>query len=358
MHVCQLTGTRVFNSTTMNTRSIFYILALFVFAAACRKTDSSFFENTCLQQASYPFERVGDITPPYDPPCFHDPQELFLAGYPYDYSEPCFNPSNSNQIAYYRYDAINGPPAWDIWVQDLCSDEKRMLVSNAYYGIDWSVKDWIVYTASDHQMYMIKSNGDSLTKLTDTGDYNRRPKWDSRGENILFKQTIGGVSQVLIFNIEKSSFESLPELRSSAAWNWINDEELSYIGYGEEGHPWLQLFKFNLSSKESIVLHKVDIGTSIKFITRSTDFSAHSNSVVWCAYGAIGKTNLYSGNKEILLEASNTERFESAVVSNDGKYILFDISRKEWINPCLFDSDYGLYVMDINGQNLRRIILD
>lgn len=354
MHVCQLTGTRVFNSTTMNTRSIFYILALFVFAAACRKTDSSFFENTCLQQASYPFESVDDAT--FSPlPCLYDSEELFLAGYPYDYSEPCFNPNNSNQIAYYRYDAINGPLAWDIWIQDLCSDDKRMLVSNAYYGIDWSVKDWIVYTASDHQIYMLKSNGDSLTKLTDTGDYNRYPKWDSKGENILFNQQIGGSSQMLIFNIEESSFEPIPELRFSGMWNWINDEEISYSGSGEEDNPFSQaLFKINLTSRESTLIHNVEI----RNITTSTDFSAYSNSVVWCERGAIGKTNLYSGKKEILLNVANTESFERAVVSGDGKYILFDIRRKEWINPCLFDSDYGLYVMDINGQNLRRIILD
>jgi hypothetical protein len=343
----------------MRTNCFFHILALSVIVTACCKSDDPMMEASCLEQASFPSKSVDDTTYNCCPDCLVDPEELYFAGQPYDYAYPCFNPNNSSQIAYYRYNTSTVEAGWEIWVQDLCTGEKRMLVNDANYGIDWSVKDWIVYTATDQQIYMIKSNGDSLIKLTFFGDYNRRPKWDPKGENLLFQRQNGGLSELILFNIEESRFDTIPELSSIGAWNWINKNEISYItATGVGGITTQYLRKFDLSSRQSTLLHTLNIVGNNDSLLLSTDYSSSINSIIWCAYGTIGRTNIYTGAFEVIKDAYRQESFYNAVVSKDEKYILFDIRSRKLLGPCTYDSDYGLYIMDLNGKNQRRIKIE
>lgn len=212
----------------MRTKYFFHILALSAIVSACCDSDDPIMETNCLEQASFPSESVDDTTYNCCPGCVIDPEELYFAGHPYDYAYPCFNPNNSDQIAYYRYDNYKAEAGWEIWVQDLCTGEKRMLVNDANYGIDWSVKDWIVYTATDQQIYKIKSNGDSLTRLTPSGDYNRYPKWDIKGERIAYECEESGDTRFIILNDRTGERDTIPELSRIEAWNWVGDNEVSY----------------------------------------------------------------------------------------------------------------------------------
>ena len=313
-------------------------------------------EANCLEQASYPSESMDDTTYNCCPDCLVDPEEIYSAAIPYDYSSPCFDPNNSNRIAYYRFDNTKFDIGSEIWVNDLCTGEKRMIVNNALYGIDWSVKDWIVYTADDQQIYKIKSNGDSLTRLTPSGDYNRYPKWDLRGERIIYECEESGDTRFIMFHDNIGKRDTIPELSRIGAWNWVGDNQISYINSTWDASTGTiqYLRKYDLSSRQSTLLHTFDLIN----VLLSTDYSTNENSVIWCAYGTIGKTNVNTGAHEIIKDAYRQESFYDAVVSKDEKYILFDLRSRKLISPCKYDSDYGLYIMDLNGENQRRIKIE
>lgn len=314
-----------------------------------------------MEQASFPSESVDDTTYNCCPDCLVDPEELYSSAIPYDYSAPCFDPNNSNRIAYYRFDNTKFDIGSEIWVLDLCSGEKQKIVDNALYGIDWSTKDWIVYTADNQQIYKIKSNGDSLTQLTTFGDYNRYPKWDTKGDRILFQRQNGGLSELILFNLDESMFDTITELSSIGAWNWIGDNEISYVTAtwdASTGITTQYLKKFDLTTRQSMLLHTLDIVGSNSNILLSTDYSERDNSIIWSAYGIIGKTNANTGAYKIIKDAYRQESFYNAVVSKDDKYILFDIRSRKLVDPCRYDSDYGLYIMDLNGKNQRRIKIE
>lgn len=345
----------------MRTKYFFHILALSAIVSACCDSDDPIMETNCLEQASFPSESVDDTTYNCCPGCVIDPEELYFAGHPYDYAYPCFNPNNSDQIAYYRYDNYKAEAGWEIWVQDLCTGEKRMLVNDANYGIDWSVKDWIVYTATDQQIYKIKSNGDSLTRLTPSGDYNRYPKWDIKGERIAYECEESGDTRFIILNDRTGERDTIPELSRIEAWNWVGDNEVSYVNATWDGSTRVTtqyVRKFDLPSRQSILLHTLDIVSSNDYLLFSTDFLSNENNIIWCAKGTIGKTNLSTGAYEIIKDAYRQESFYNAVVSKDEKHILFDIRSRKIIGPCTYDSDYGLYIMDLNGKNQRRIQIE
>ncbi len=345
----------------MRAKYFIYLLAVLAIVSSCCDSEEPIIEANCLEQASFPSESVDDTIYNCCPDCFFDSEELYFAGQPYDYAYPCFNPINSSQIAYYRYNTSTVEVGWEIWMHDLCTGEKRMLVNDANYGIDWSVKDWIVYTAMNQQIYKIKSNGDSLTRLTPRGDYNRYPKWDTKGERIAYQCEDSGNSFFIIFNAKTQIRDTINELWTAGAWNWIGDNQISYANAtwdGSTGITTQYLKKFDLSSRQSTLLHTLDIVNNNDYLLLSTDYSANVNSIIWCAYGTIGKTNSNTGLFEVIKDAYRQESFYDAVVSRDEKYILFDIRSRKLVDPCRYDSDYGLYIMGLNGNNQRRIKIE
>jgi hypothetical protein len=354
-------GTGVFNFIVMRTKYFIYILAILAIASACCDTDDPIIDVSCLEQASFPSESVDDTTYNCCPDCLVDPEEIYSSAIPFDYSAPCFDPSNSNRIAYYRFDNTKFDVASEIWVFDLCSGEKRKIVGNALYGIDWSVKDWIIYTADDQQIYMIKSNGDSLTKITSLGDYNRYPKWDKNGDKILFQRQGGGLSELILFDLKESNPDTITELQSIGAWDWVGENQISYVTATWDANTGITtqyLNKFDLTTRQSTLLHTLDIVGSNSNILLSTDYSESDNSIIWGAYGVIGKTDASTGAFKVIKDAYRQESFYDAVVSKDEKYILFDIRSRKLVDPCRYDSDYGLYIMDLNGKNQRRIKIE
>lgn len=345
----------------MRTKYFFHILALSAIVSACCDSDDPIMEADCLEQASFPSESVDDTTYNCCPDCWGiDPEELYFAGHPYDYAYPCFNPSNSDQIAYYRYDTKTVEAGWEIWVQDLCTGEKRMLVNDANYGIDWSVKDWIVYTATDQQIYKIKFNGDSLTKMTPSGDYNRYPKWDTKGERIAYECEESGDTRFIILNDRTGERDTIPELSRIDAWNWVGDNHLSFMNgtWDASSGTKKYLRKFDLTTRQSVLLHTLNIDNNNYYLILSTDYSVATNCIIWCAYRTIGRTNVNTGAFEVIKDAYRQESFYDAVVSKDEKYILFDLRSRKLVEPCRYDSDYGLYIMDLNGQNQRRMKIE
>jgi len=345
----------------MRAKYFIYMLALVATISACCNSEEPIIEANCLEQASSPSQSVDDTTYNCCPDCLVDPEELYSAAIPFDYSAPCFDPNDNNRIAYYRFDNTKFDIASEIWVFDLCSGEKRKIVGNALYGIDWSIKDWIIYTADDQQIYMIKSNGDSLTKLTSAGDYNRYPKWDKKGDRILFQRQDGGLSKLMLFDLKEPNPDTITELTSIGAWNWIGNSQISYVTAtwdASTGITTQYLKKFDLTTLQSTLLHTLDIVGSNSNILLSTDYSEGDNSIIWCAYGIIGKTNINTGSYEVIKDAFRQESFYDAVLSKDEKNILFDLRSRKIVDPCRYDSDYGLYIMGLNGNNQRRIKIE
>jgi len=351
-------GTGVFNFLVMRTLYFFHILALSAIASACCKSDDPIMETNCLEQTSFASESVEDTTYNCCPDCLLDPEELYFAGQPYDYAYPCFNPNNSNQIAYYRYNTSTVEAGWEIWVQDLCTGEKRMLVNDANYGIDWSVKDWIVYTAIDQQIYIIKSNGDSLIKLTPRGDFNRYPKWDAKGERIAYQCEDKGITRFIIFNESDGTRDTVLDMDRSRIWGWLDETKLFYV-YGYY-NPDIQMsiystYIYDLSAQKKEIINTFDDDPS--YFLSGNQFNKESG-IVLSAYRAIGKLDIKTGKFKIIKTAYRQESFYNAVVSKDEKYILFDIRSRKLLGPCTYDNDYNLYIMDLNGKNQRRIKIE
>lgn len=182
------------------------------------------------------------------PDCLVSPERFPLEDY--YYNEPVLNPNNSFEIAFIRDAGNSNQTGWntELCVYNFCSNETKVLTDLVGYDIDWSVKDWIIFTGNDYQLYKIKSNGDSLIKLTNTGTWNDMAKWNPDGTKYLYLDT--DASTYKICNEDATILKEF--LISMAEFDWLNDDKIIFSrSSGSE----LYIKEYNLDTESETLLY-------------------------------------------------------------------------------------------------------
>lgn len=162
------------------------------------------------------------------PPCTAGPQ-FRLTG-KYSYKNNCVNPRNKNEFAFLRWENnMQAGDNSDLCVYNMCSNTLKIIANQVAYSLDWSVKDWIIYTGSDRNLWKIKSNGDSLTQLTFTGPYNNNAKWNLDGTKYLYAAVASGEG-MRISNSDGTLHKLVLYSTTGGiqSWDWLNNEEIIF----------------------------------------------------------------------------------------------------------------------------------
>lgn len=287
-------------------------------------------------------------------------EELSHEGIRFDYYYTCFNPANPNQIAYYRYDNSKFQSVFDIWTLDLCTGEQRKLTDNGYYGLDWGINGWLLYTSPDQNIWKIKSNGDSLTQLTFEGAYNRYPKWDPKGERIAFqRQSVGTLSILIICDANGFSLDTIEQLNSIGSWSWIDEHRICYLVTEPNTSPTVTKLKYyDMNIGKVQFLHDFTVGLTLDSLVLSTASFLEENSLLLVAIGFVGQVDLNTGNFKIIREAFRQEWFQENISYHPASgQILFNNRIIHNVDECTVDSEYGLFLMDKYGMNERRVLI-
>jgi len=307
------------------------------------------FAETATEIDDPTFRACGDT-------CIVDCEELYSSAIPYDYTTPCFNPNNGDQLVYYRFDNTAFNAGSEIWVADFCKNEKKMIVNNALYGLDWSVRDWLVYTADDQNIWKVKSNGDSLTQVTFVGDYNRYPKWSPDGGRIAFNAEIQGSQYFFIAESNGNVIDTLDELSFSRAWTWIDEDRIGFVTGMYNGSITTQTIKIiNIQSDSVNLLNNLIMEHDSLLLSISPLLS--ENSIALCALGFIGMTNLETGEFKILKKSLTQEGYWNFSIRPSENEILINKSIIHSVPGCKYDSDWGFYLVNKDGSNTRKINL-
>jgi len=346
---------------TMN--KYFFILITLLLVQACKDEEIAMMMmppiDPCdigLESHLIPASETSDSSTLACENCFIDCQEVFSDAIPYDYSYPCFNPNNGEQLAYYRYVNSVWSPTWELWVKDFCTGEKKMLTDKALYGLDWSVNDWLTYTAWDQNIWKIKSNGDSLTQLTFAGSFNRHPKWSPDGTKICYQHKQGGeLSIFILIDPQGTAIDTLTKLNSIGKWSWIDKNRICFTSRDTIMPNTSNLNYYNLETGQIQFLHHLERENNNDLLVQSTSYLPKENSILWAAFGTLGKTNLTTGSFEIIRERLFQERFHFLTIRPNGEEIVVNKSSRSYTGNCHFDSEVEFYLMDTNGDHQKRI---
>lgn len=323
---------------------------LFFLLMSCKKEDETMTNNSC-QHLSEPVENIDEEITCWQ--CLIQCQEL-MPGTRYDYFYPVYNPNKETEFAYLRFDNTEFTTTHELWVFDYCTGEQRMIHDYALSSVDWSVKDWIIFSAPNHMIYKIKSSGDSLTQLTFSGTYNLSPIWNEAGNQYFYyTQTSGSSGARIIADEEGNLIDTL----NFSIRNWDQADRFPYYLQVENG---IEVGYFTHTED-------TDVLDTISFITNFEDYNypffsprdiawLNPNTILWSAGQRIGTTNIDNGETEVFLKGYVNRHFSDVSVSPNRKEFLInriDVSNTE--EECRFDNKHRIYLYDIKEGTERWI---
>jgi len=266
------------------------------------------------------------------------------------YKTPCFNPNNDYEICYIN-DLDNGPTKKELWKYNFCNGKKTKISSNIYYSLDWSVKDWIIYTSSDQQIYKVKSNGDSLTLLTNGNGINAVGKWSPNGTKFWYKD--GGTTY---FICEEDGFVINSFTSTFIVLEWFNNENL-IVNYGSK------LCLYNVTNQtlsepihgETVSMMHCNIYDSKNKYFYFVNNLGRNNDDKYLL-----KLNINNNKVDTILKLWYSYKFVSGDLNSKSQTFILELARAEWKDSVMDFINFrqNVIVMKPDGTNQRLLNLD
>ena len=291
------------------------------------------------------------VEPADIPVCEEIPPSTSPFGYSFDYpdftfSSAVFNPGNSEQIAYARYDQIDNES--ELWVWDQSSGEAIPLASNITGRPVWSVSNWIFFASLDKQIYKVRPGGDSLSRLTHD-NWNRVPACHPNGDQLLFFVDNSPEFYTRIINIEGELIDSVYELASSNVKWSPNGTHLTYIS----SDPTLAthgFYEFDLTTRQTELLFLVPSQGRNEDIIRQYEWLPGENKIMFTREKDISIGDVETGEITPVLEGCDTRKFNDLALSPDGQRFLSTWILSEVLNGAEMFVDIKIAESDIEAM--------
>jgi len=138
------------------------------------------------------------------------------------YARPNFNPNNPNEIIFVIEKGLNHK----LIKYNLLTKEKQTLFEGTIiFQPKWGKNDWILLNLPDANIWSLKSNGDSLTRITSRGGY-YQPEWNTYSDKIVFYESFS-YQNYFISDINGNILDSFPN-KPSTQIKWHNDSLIFY----------------------------------------------------------------------------------------------------------------------------------
>jgi len=260
------------------------------------------------------------------------------------YSEPVFNPSNPYEIIYAKKEVYSAGDE-ELWKFNFCNGQSTFIANNFSHFVDWSINGWLLYTATNNQIFRIKEDGDSITQITNQSGINNTGKWSPNGSKFFM---INGSLKILNFSgNELYSTSGLPVFN---AVDWIDEERLLIVQDG--------VFKsFNFQTGEKIQIQP----TPVCHVCTKIFDRKHFLVFIGEENGEGGsdwmKFDLNTGVITTLQELAPSYQYGKGDVSPESGKLIMPLVRSRWKDSVNNEIYYrrDLILLDENGAGERII---
>jgi hypothetical protein len=220
-----------------------------------------------------------------------------------------------------------------------------------YYGLSWGTNDWILFTSFDQNVYKIKSNGDSVTKLSISGAYNQGAAFNPSGSKIAY-HTENISAPLVIADKNGNILKTLPEYFNSLYW--INDSIL-FLSYYER----MKTVNINSGVSNSLL-------TTDSVLWYGNYYNTKSDCFYFTDYrddpGLFLRLHLSSNKVDTLYNLYyNTYMYIQGSYSPIHNKFVSTLTVGEWrsdsLADCVMYTNDVLIIGDGDGQNTREIVL-
>lgn len=270
------------------------------------------------------------------------PNHIYPEKYCYWY--PCINPNNEFEFCYLRREnGIQSSDDMDLYKYNFCSGKSTLVTKHVAYGIDWSVKDWIIFTGQNKDLWKIKSNGDSLTQLTFLGAFQNDAHWNTTGTMFIWnnskvadqfgnvKYTLPNMGQVIGWYDEFNILNTFQGANNVSITNVSNSNSSYFANIVGNGY-------INYNKRKNEFLGAIDSATQFK---KSLIYNLSTNTVKYLSFNFNPPsflTNIY--------------------FQMESKLLIQQVLRDTMTGtPSLLNYRSHIAIMDNDGTNERQVIL-
>ncbi|MDI1234082.1 MAG: hypothetical protein PSX81_07365 [bacterium] len=265
---------------------------------------------------------------------------------------PCFNPRNDNEFIYIRKDFDKGTS--EIIKHSLLTNTSNILLKNVSSSchLTWGENGWIIYT--NDNIYKLKDNGDSFTIISTPYNYSKTDVCYTKENNFLFTLLGSPNSGNKIINNNGLLVDSLEGL-GSQQFLLLNEVSSENILAGKIEND--KLFKIKVCDLNTKVYQDIKVLTTDYPNNQIKGLTWHPNNqdIIYSILShGIFIINKNTGNEIKIIDGDGLYGFVS--ISPNGKNIIFErIDFKKMSNQIDFLMEHNIFIIDINGNNLKKL---
>ncbi len=266
----------------------------------------------------------------------------------YNHKAPFFNPNNPEEIVYVREDFDTNDGSFlktELWKADITAGTEELLLDNVRNHPRWGITNWLLFNRTDNQVWKMKSNGDSLTQLTN-GTLHTYPDWNPDNTKFIC-----------------NTFDNYTLIISQYAEVLDTLEEVYYYR-----GAWSPNGKYIAASiyAGGLDVNDLETGEIIRFQSEYEVFAGNGGGIawtpdsrylIWCTSAGIYKSDIETLSTEQIKEACESLRYTKPSISSDYELIVERVENNIDKNENTFFSKSSVTMMDLDGENERELLL-
>ncbi len=272
------------------------------------------------------------------------------------------NPLNPYEMAYSKIH-VAGLGNWaELWTINLSTGEQSLLLQNDVPSLDWGKNGWLVFhqydDAAGFNIYKIKANGDSMTRLTQPGNKNIRPQWNAEETRVYYEGSlVPGIAGYLSVLANGDSVQPVYLGSVGSPYigppYWSPDDSCAIIRKGPARDEGTWVINANTGDSKQVTPGTLTGAGNFKWVEDSKSF-------FWSnAYG-VYQTDVESAQTDTILQKSECNHlyiYEFGLPVNDSWLFVNEISKTP-IGMARLAVDFAIYLYDLKTGEKWLVNLD
>ena len=260
-------------------------------------------------------------------------------------SQVDFNPNNANEFVALLADGNS----LSIVIYDLTKRNFEKIYTGVVWDKPrWSSKNWIIF-GSQGQLFKLKSNGDSLTQITNA-NLNHYPCWSPDGSKITYMGRFrAGQEEKTYLVTATENGEIIDSLLTPFEGDWGENNIICSHTFGNNNDLLFYTYPNLLKSKQ--------ISANENILNNSVNWIPNTNKIIWSGTKGIYLTNYDTEQTSNIKVSCETQQYVSTTISANGQKILssvmYYVKNKKQKQIDIFNR---VILMNIDGSNEEEII--
>lgn len=233
----------------------------------------------------------------------------------FSYDKPSINPNNPNEIVFFLYnDGYKGIFTYNMLTKKRTQLTSVSINSNAPPSqAKWGRNGWIIFGDHDYNVYKIKPNGDSLTRLTKTGR-NFTPDWNYDGTMFCAKY-LNSLNNLYtaFYDAQGNIIDSIQELNTNKSlfYNQVDWQNKRYV-LGTQNQNFIL---YDYAKKETINILNT-YGLSVGFPRW-----AGESDIIFSEQDGIYTMNIYIRKVKKIRETCSGKNYSDVIMLDNNKLL-------------------------------------